>query len=393
MRLCEAEAKVLLSNAGIALPKSRLIEAGATIDVRGFNGGVAKAQLLSGGRGKAGLVRFAVDQQSLHAEVEHLRARIAAAGKPGAVLIEERLELAAEYYLSFVIDDVLQRAVLLFSMQGGIDIEDAGDALHRLPIDPLMTLRPHHLLAFFTAAGITGKQLGALARLACSLHRVFVDEDADMLEINPLALTKAGKLLPLDAKMVLDDSATGRHRGRCTPLSDRLEDAELTPRERDAAALGFTFVEMPGDVAIMSAGAGMGMMLVDLVGQAGLKPACFVDGAVGSNSDQTDERLRLVFKRAESDDVKAIMFYQTLSTRDLKPRVESLLRLLKETPPSKPFYFGLSATYLAERNMTAKQACALMKEHGYFATSEADELVARIKSDLSKNEQDHANAD
>lgn len=384
MRLCEVEAKALLRNAGIAVTRSKFIDIGEAVDLKGFNGGVAKAQLLSGGRGKSGLVRFADSEQGLRQEVETLRARLAADGKPAGILIEDKLDIAAEYYLSYVIDDVRQCPLLLFSMQGGIDIEDAGDALFSFPVDPLQELRPHHLVSFFTGAGVTGKQLGPLTRLAVALYRVFETEDAEMIEINPLAVSGTGKLVPLDAKVVLDDSAAWRHQGRRTPLSDRLEDAELTPVEREAAAAGFTFVEMPGDVAIMSAGAGMGMMLVDLIGQAGLRPACFVDGAVGSNGDQTSERLRMVFKRAESPDVRAIMFYQTLGTRDLKPRVEALLALLKETPPSKPFYFGLSATYLAERNMTAKAACALMREHGFYATSEANELVEKIREDLGK---------
>ena len=386
MRLCEVEAKAMLFNGAIAIPRSRYFAPSEQIDLEGFDGGVAKAQLLTGGRGKAGLVRFGADQTALAAEITTLRASIAALGKPAGILVEEKLDIAAEYYLSVVIDDVRQCPLLLFSMQGGIDIEDAGDSVHSFAVDPLVQLRPHHLLRFFTRAGIEGKLLGAITRLAVALYRVFVAEDAEMLEINPLALTKAGKLIALDAKAMLDDSAYWRHRSRSTPLSDALEDAELTPVEREATALGFTFVEMPGNVAIMSAGAGMGMMLVDLIGQSGLQPACFVDGAVGSNTDQTAERLRMVFKRAEAPDVKAIMFYQVLGTRDLKPRVESLLKLLKETPPSKPFYFGLAATYLAERNMTAKAACALMAEHGYFATAEADELVARIRDDINKAE-------
>ena len=382
MRLCEVEAKAMLRHSGIAIPKSRFVAVDAPLDLAGFAGGVAKAQLLSGGRGKAGLVRFGADEESLRKEVLALRERIAADGKPAGILVEEKIAIAAEYYLSFVIDDALQCPVLLFSPQGGIDIEEAQDAVFSFLVDPLVELRPHHLIAFFAKTGVEGKLLGALTRLTVSLYRLFVAEDAEMLEINPLAVSRDGKLVPLDAKMVLDDSAFFRHRGRHTPLSDRLEHAELTPLEREAADAGFSFVEMPGDVAIMSAGAGMGMMLIDLIGQAGLRPACFVDGAVGSKGDQTTERLRLVFKRAEAADVKAIMFYQTLGTRDLKPRVEALLALLKETPPGKPFYFGLSATYLAERNMTAQQACALLQDQGYFATSEANELVARIRADL-----------
>ena len=384
MRLCEVEAKALLAHAGIALPQHRFIDVGAAADLAGWSGGVAKAQLLSGGRGKAGLVRFADGADTLREEVQALRMRIATLGKPAGILVEERLQIEAEYYLSFLIDDVAQSPRLLFSTQGGIEVEEAGQLMSSMLIDPLRPLRPQQLLTFFESAGVRGKALGALMRLAAAVYKVFVAEDAELIEINPLAWSRDGKLVPLDCKMVLDDSAAFRHRGRQTPLSARLEDAELTPLEREAATAGFTFVEMPGEVAVMSAGAGMGMMLIDLIGQSGLRPACFVDGAVGSKGDQTTERLRLVFKRAQASDVRAIMFYQTLGTRDLKPRVEALLQLLRDTPPGKPFYFGLSATYLAERNMTAREACALVRQLGFFATSEANELVDRIRADLNR---------
>lgn len=385
MRLCEAEAKALLASRGIAIPRGHLVDTTGSPSFDTFSsGGAAKAQLLAGGRGKSGLVRLAASAQELTQQVGALRALLAESGSPARILVEERLEIACEYYLAFVIDDVLQRPKLLFSREGGIHIEDATQGVHAYGVEPGGELRPHQLLPFFSGAGINGTVLGPLTRLAVALHRCFVSEDLEMLEINPLALTAQGRLVPLDAKIVLDDSAMWRHRDRRTSMSAELEAAERTPLEREAAEAGFTFVEMPGDVALMSSGAGLGMMLVDLIGQVGLQPACFVDGAFGSHGDQTAERLALVMKRAESADVRAILFYQNLGTRDLKPRIESLLKILQASPPPKPFYFGMSATYLAERNMTAKRACELMREHGFFASDEPRELVARIREDLSR---------
>ena len=112
--------------------------------------------MLSGGRGKSGLVRMADTADALAREVEALRSRLESEGKPAAILVEEKLDIAAEYYLSFVIDDVLQRSLLLFSRNGGVDIEAAGDAVRSFPVDPLIELRPHHLLRFFQDAGVSG---------------------------------------------------------------------------------------------------------------------------------------------------------------------------------------------------------------------------------------------
>ncbi len=165
MRLCEVEAKALMAHGGIALPRSRFIAADATMDMQGWNGGVAKAQLLSGGRGKAGLVRFAASEDALQAEVQTLRTRIADLGKPAGILVEEWLEIAAEYYLSFVIDDVAQCPRMLFSTQGGIEVEGAGTTVASYLVNPLAPLRPHHLLDFFLQAGVQDKALGALMRL------------------------------------------------------------------------------------------------------------------------------------------------------------------------------------------------------------------------------------
>src|SRR5690606_12383153 len=121
-------------------------------------------------------------------------------------------------------DDVLQCPVLLFSLQGGIEVEGAPQSLRRQVIDPRHDLRPHQLVGFFLEAGVPAAQLGALVRLAVALYRVFVAEDAELLEINPLGVTRSGRLYPLDAKMTLDDSAMFRHRGRQLPLSAALEE-------------------------------------------------------------------------------------------------------------------------------------------------------------------------
>lgn len=383
MDLCEFDGKMLLQAHGVVIPCGDMLDLGVTdfdtLAVQ-FPEAVVKAQMLRGGRGKLGLVQLASGPR-LASVIADISERLEERDLEPAILIEERLSIRAEFYLAFTIDDVAQAPLLLFAPSGGIDIEQS-PSLRAFPIDPIRGLLPHDLVAFFRDSGIGDAPLGTLCRLACVLYRIFVSEDALLLEINPLVLTTDRQLIAADAKIVLDDAAGFRRSGRHA-LSENLAHASLTPLERDAETKGFTFVELPGDVALMTAGAGLGMMLVDLLGQAGLRAACFVDGSAATTSDNTEVRLAHVFERARAPEVKAILFYQNLGSRDLKPRVEALLRLLERSPPPKPLYFGLLATYLAERNMTAAEGCALLSAAGHYATQDLRALISTLVSDLA----------
>lgn len=400
MNLIEAEAKTLLAGHGIAVPRGVLLEEQDDLPAADARGVAVKAQLLSGGRGKAGLIRLvhgidkladsstdmtrdiAAVEADIRAAITAVRTAMQARNLPAVVLVEQKLDIRTEYYLSFLLDDRAQAPLMLFSINGGMDVENM-PAPARWRVDPVRGLLPHELIGFFVAAGVPDEVLGALSRLAATLYRIFVAEDLELLEINPLVVTSQGRLVAADAKIIIDDCALFRHPHRNFKVSQRLALAGMTALEREADEKKFTFIDLPGNVALMSYGAGLGMMLVDLLGDAGLRAACFVDGSSTSVGNNTAERLQLVFKRAEAPEVKAILFYQNLSTRDIKPRVEAVLQVLRETPPPKPFYFGFVAAYLAERNMTAVEACALVAAEGYKTSQEPRELVDMIKRDLA----------
>lgn len=410
MNLIEAEAKVLLAGHGIAVPRGVLLEEqdalqGSHAKGAAIKGVAVKAQLLSGGRGKAGLIRLvhgidknadpAAVQTRGEAEVEadidaaitSVRTALQARNLPAVVLVEDKLDIRAEYYISFLLNDRAQAPLMLFSIHGGMEVESM-PAPTQWRVDPVRGLLPHELIDFFKSAGVADVLLGALSRLAAALYRVYVSEDLELLEINPLVVTSQGRLVAADAKIIIDDCALFRHPHRDFSVSRRLVLAGMTALEREADEKKFTFIDLPGNVALMSYGAGLGMMLVDLLGDAGLRAACFVDGSSASVGNNTAERLQVVFKRAEAPEVKAILFYQNLSTRDIKPRVEAVLQVLRDTPPPKPFYFGFVAAYLAERNMTAVEACALVAAEGYKTSQEPRELVEMIKRDLAVSEAD-----
>jgi len=378
MDLCEWDAKSLLRTYGLPVPRARLFERG--IDAPGEISSlqIIKAQTLFGGRGKAGLVRRAGDdpEATLAAIGEVLTER----GLPQVMMIEAASSFETELYLSVVLDDLAGTPVLMFSAQGGIDIEESGN-VHSMPLPADSNVRAHECVNFFLSAGAPATAVARLARIAADLVRVFRNEDLTMIEINPLAVTGEGRLAALDCKATLDDSARYRHGDRPFALSQRLADVHLSQAERHARELGYVLVQSPGDVVLITAGAGLGMMVSDLLADAGFKAATFFDNASGVRGETAEARLKMAWKLAESDEIKAIMFYQALATRDLAPRIMSLLELLKTAPPPKPFYFGLSASFVAEKTMSAKAAREAIAAAGYPAFEFPEEVVKRMVSD------------
>ncbi|WP_439813811.1 ATP-grasp domain-containing protein [Zavarzinia sp. CC-PAN008] len=378
MLLIEADAKQMLEDAGLPVPGERSLYAPGDA-VRTPGGPVAvKAQVLAGGRGKAGLVRL-VDAAGTADAVAAVQALLAAQGTTALVMAERQIDIAQEYYLAWRIDDLEARPVLMFSPHGGVEIEAHGESLRECPVDPLRPVRPQDLIPFFREAGVGGRTLGAIARFAADAFRLMQAVDADLVEINPLAVTPKGDLVALDAKVSLDDNADVRHHERARLVSDTLQRAGMTPLELRAAGQGFTFVELDGDVALFTGGAGLGMALVDMLADAGYRAADFVDAPGGSGTAIFGALSSLIFARAERDDVKAIILFLTLSATSLKGAVESILDLLKVQAPPKPLIVGLVATGAAEREMTRSQAQAAFEAQGHLCVTELDDAIAALR--------------
>jgi len=376
MFLIEAEGKNMLRRHGMAVPAGRLVVDPSDIGVLDFPVAI-KAQVLAGKRGKAGLVRLARPEEA--ASVAH--AILATAG-PSAppLLIEEQVSISAEYYLSWGIDDVAQKLALSFSMKGGVEVEENADALRVFHVDPRRDLFPHHLLEFFASCGVSGRQLGAVARFAARLLAVFRQEDALLVEINPLAVTTTGELVALDAKVILDDNAAHRHLDWESLRSRAIQMETMTPLERRAAQLGTTFVELDGSIALLTGGAGLGMAIVDMLSDEGLHPANFVDAPGGTTAETFGRQAALVFERAAADEVKAILLYLTLTATSLKQSVGGLIAFLERNPPPKPLVVGLVATGSSTREMSVEEARQRFQALGYECCTELVEIVDRLHS-------------
>lgn len=372
MRLTEWDGKVALRRHGIALPAGALMS-GADVPP-GFEDAVVKAQILEGGRGKRGLVRRA--SGDVPAAAATIRGLL---GNPAApLLLEQPVAIAQEIFLALRVDGTAQAIEVLCAPEGGVEVESLAAPLrwHILPDAPQAAADSLRILRARFAPDLAAR----LARLVVRLARVMVAEDLESLEINPLARLADGSLVACDCKAVRDDAAGFRHDAASTALGAALEEAALTKLERRARDQGFQMVEIPGGrVAMVTAGAGLGMMMLDLLGDAGCPAACFMDNAQRGPVETAPQRFAAAFEMAARPEIEAVLFYTTLASRPLKGRVEALAAALREKPSPKPLFVGLAAGHAALAGYSMERAAADLAEVGVTAL-EADPhaLVRRL---------------
>jgi succinyl-CoA synthetase beta subunit len=200
-------------------------------------------------------------------------------------------------------------------------------------------------------------------------------EDLELLEINPLAVAPDGALIACDAKIVRDDSADFRHDATEFSMSRQLAERGLTKLERQARDLGFQLVETDGDIALVTSGAGLGMMMMDLLADHGLRAASFMDNLRGAPDETMTERLQIARALAARRNIKAIVFQTTLASRSLAERIEALTAWFSAEPLPKPLFVGIAAGHAATRKMTAEQAIEKLRTLGISVFTDPVELV------------------
>ncbi len=309
MDLYEYQGKELFRRFGIPVSDGRLAtapeEARLAAEVLG-GPVVVKAQVLTGGRGKAGGVKLADGPGDAEAKARDILGLDIRGHVVRRLWIEQASEIAKEYYLSITFDRGAKKPLYMLTTEGGIEIEQVAeenpDALARLHVDPLEGFQPYQARRLIYGAGIDDpneqKQLLAIIE---KLYRCFVEADAMLCEINPLIVTPEGEVRALDSKFTVDDSALFRH-----PEIAEMRDVEAAdPRERFAREKGVTYVKLDGDVGILGNGAGLSMSTVDVVVVAGGRPANFCDLGGGGDAQGVVDALEVI---TSDDQVRSIFF-------------------------------------------------------------------------------------
>jgi succinyl-CoA synthetase beta subunit len=278
----------------------------AAAHARGFGGTVVlKAQVHSGGRGKAGGVKLAKSPEEAAERTGQILGLDIRGHLVRKVLVAPGADIAKEYYLGAILDREARGVTLMGSAEGGVDIEEVAhtnpDAIIKVTADPLLGLQDYQARELAFGMGIPADQVNGFVAIVKGLYAAFVGEDASLAEINPLIRTGDGKWQAIDSKMVLDDSALGRH-----PGTEALRDLdEENATELAAKAAGLAFVKLDGEIGCMVNGAGLSMATMDAIKFAGGAPANFLDVGGSATSAQVVAGLKLILADPE---VKAILF-------------------------------------------------------------------------------------
>jgi succinyl-CoA synthetase beta subunit len=309
MDLYEYQGKQLFARFGIPVSEGRLAtspeEARAAADDLGGRV-VVKAQVLTGGRGKAGGIKLADDPADAEAKAREILGLDIRGHVVRRLWIEKASDIAKEYYLSVTFDRGAKKALYMLTTEGGVEIEQVAeenpDALARLHVDPLEGFQPYQGRRLIYGAGIDDpNEQKQILTIVEKLYRCFVESDAMLCEINPLIVTPEGDVRALDSKFTVDDSALFRH-----PDIAEMRDVEAAdPQERFAREKGVTYVKLDGEVGILGNGAGLSMSTVDVVVVAGGRPANFCDLGGGGDAQGVVDALEVI---TSDDQVRSIFF-------------------------------------------------------------------------------------
>lgn len=303
MKLHEYQSKDLLSQYGVPVPGGDVTSDPSEVEgIAAKYGGkvVVKAQVLMGGRGKAGGVKLFDDAASAGAFAKELIGkRLVSIQNPTGMVVEkvlvaEQIDIAQEFYVSVLLDRNNQCNLVMVSAEGGMEIEEVAeknpDAIVKIQVDPAWGLSGYEIREALVAANIPKAAQGQMVDMIKKLVKAYVESDAEMIEINPCALTPEGKLIAADAKVAIDDNALFRHKAYSATSADAAED----PIEAEAAKRGIAYVRLGGDIGIIGNGAGLVMCSLDEISAAGGKAANFLDVGGGAQADRVKSCVELI---------------------------------------------------------------------------------------------------
>jgi len=315
MNLHEYQAKDLFRMYGIPVPEGRVAasaeEAVAAARALGGSVWVVKAQVHAGGRGKAGGVKVVRDLDAVRTAAAGMLGRRLVTHQTGPeglpvdrVYVEVGSEIEREVYLSLTLNRDRGRIAIIASAAGGMEIEELAaktpEKILTATVHPAAGLEPYQCRKLAFGLGFKGEQVAAFQAIACALYRLYLERDASLVEVNPLIVTREGRLLALDAKVNIDANALFRQKG----LAEMRDGAQEDPMERRASEHDLNYVSLDGDIACMVNGAGLAMATMDLIKLHGGRPANFLDVGGGATSERVTAAFELILSNPR---VRAIL--------------------------------------------------------------------------------------
>ena len=363
MNTHEYQAKEVLQEHGVAIPEfgvaTKHQEVEHIIKKLGLKEAVIKIQVHAGGRGKAGGVKFAKTPEEILAISSQLLGMKMVNNQTGSegviahkILISKPIDIEKEYYLGAVIDRNRALPILIASPEGGVDIEETSekhpDKVLKIPIELDGTIRSYHLVYFAKFMGWKGEIAKTGMALARALAKAFIDKDASLFEINPLVLSKDGKLWALDAKLSIDDNALYRQ----PEMAHFYDPSQVSPNEVEAKHHDLSYIALQGNIGCMVNGAGLAMATMDLIKSCGGSPANFLD--VGGSA--TPDKIAAGFKILVSDPhVKAVLVNIFGGIMNCATIAEGLLAGASQTNIKIPLVVRMEGTNVDEgKAMLAK---------------------------------------
>lgn len=387
MKLHEYQSRGFLTQYGIPTPRGEVItkaEEAAAIFSRLANPTcMVKVQVLMGGRGKAGgvkRVQSAVEAGSFAQNFLHKPfSTTQSAGESKSVksiLITEDIPIQEEYYLGIIVDRSKSEPVILFSKEGGVEIEEVAaknpSAILKIYFSPSKLPSAADIQAKIGLLYTDKVIPGQIALIASKLARLFIEKDASICEINPLVLTRSGQVMALDAKIVFDDNALFRH----TEILAMKDPDEEDARERKAKEFGLSYVSMNGNVGCLVNGAGLAMATMDVIKLAGGEPANFLDVGGGATADQAREGFKIIL---QDERVEAILVNIFGGIMKCDVIAEGVIQASKEIQLQVPLIVRLEGTRVEEGRELLKKSglriisCKTIKEAADQAVQKAKE--------------------
>jgi succinyl-CoA synthetase beta subunit len=364
MNIHEFQAKELMRQYGVPVPAGSVAhsveQAAAVAEELGVSRFVIKAQIHAGGRGKAGGVKLVHTVDEVRAATDEMigRSLITAQTNPQGqrvqrVLIEQAVDIAREAYFGLVIDRTSQRITIIACDGGGVEIEETARnepaRILREAVDPAVGLLDFQCRKVAAHLSLGGKQLPAAVKLMKSLYRCFRDNDAVLIEVNPLAVTLDGRLLALDAKMQFDDNAIYRR-----PHISNLRDFdEEDPKEVEAGAHGLNYIALEGNVGCIVNGAGLAMATMDAIALHGGRPANFLDVGGGASPEKVTNAFRIVLL---DKNVKAVLVNIFAGINRCDWVAEGIVRAMRELNVKVPVVVRLAGTNVEQGRAVLAQS-------------------------------------